>query len=142
MGCVAPHRPLEYSSRSKAAIEVWGLLFFFLALLKDFAENSLKQVSNVRRPPILPFWRVGSGQDELANDLAHEMDNILINLRRQAKKAEPFNSGGAFSTPRELSQNPQSPCSISLQLPHPQPPGGIVRRPKARDTFFPYPIGL
>ena len=32
---------------------------------------------------------------ELANDLAHEMDNILIHLRRQAKKAEPFNSGGA-----------------------------------------------
>ena len=28
MGCVAPHRPLEHSSGSKAAIEMWGPLSF------------------------------------------------------------------------------------------------------------------
>ena len=109
------------------------------ALLKELAENSKEatkvrttrtETSQQRQAPTHPALRVMTS--DLANDPAHEMDNILIHSRRQAKKAEL----GTW-TPRELSQNLQTPCPIGLRLPHPQPPSAVVRRPRARDTSFP-----
>ena len=139
----------------RSLVSHWGQ-FFFLALLKELVENSKEatkvhttrtETSQQRQAPThpaLPACGIGSRPASSQTTLHMKWttsSSIFADKQRRPNPSTVEVLLGTW-TPRELSQNPQTPCSIGLRLPHPQPPGGIVRRPRARDTSFPCPIWL
>ena len=127
------------------------LVFLFeTALLKELAENS-KEATEVRTTrtetsqqrqapthPALLACGIGSRPASSRTTLHTKWTTSSSIFAAKQRRPNPSTLEVLLGTwtPRELSQNLQTPCSIGLRLPHPQPPGGIVRRPRARDTSF------
>ena len=140
-------------SRNCLTVEAEPWIVFCLALRKELAENSEEatkvrtartETSHQRQAPTHPALLangIGTRQASSQTTLHTKWTTSSSIFAAKQRRPNPSTVEVLLGTwtPRELSQNLQTPRSIGLRLPDPQPPGGIVRRPRARDTSFPYP---